>query len=690
MRIKIVAALFCALFLQACQSMTTARDPYLWLEEVEGERALDWVRAQNARSLAQLEADPRFQPLQSAALTIAESQDRLPLGAVRDGYYYNFWQDAQNVRGLWRRAPLASFAAGAPTWETLLDLDALSTAENANWVWKGAECEAGGRRCMISLSNGGLDATTWREFDLATRSFAANGFQLPEAKSSLVWRDSDTLLIASDWGEGTLTESGYPFIVKVWRRGTPLAEAQEILRGAASDVGVFVGSFEDVDGRHVEVAIQAVTFFESAIWILGEGAPLRVSLPAKSTLQALHKGQLVATLEEAWEGFPQGALISLPLSEAGERHPSASLLYAPGARDSIEEVTATRDAILVAGYENVRGRILRFAFDGRAWMESQIALPPNGAVGFAGAASSESQAFALFTNYLTPDTLYSLNARTGAAAPIRALPAQFDSSGLVVEQFEATSRDGTRVPYFLIRRQDVIYNGANPTLLYGYGGFQISMLPEYLPFVGKMWLERGGVYVVANIRGGGEFGPAWHQAGLRTNRQVVYDDFIAVSEDLIRRDITSARRLGIMGGSNGGLLMGVMLTQRPELFRAAVVQVPLLDMLRYDQLLAGASWVDEYGSPANPEERAWLEQMSPYQNLRAHPNFPVPFFVTSTKDDRVHPGHARKYAARMEALGMPFLYYENIDGGHSAAANLREAARRRALEFTYLSQRLID
>jgi prolyl oligopeptidase len=317
-------------------------------------------------------------------------------------------------------------------------------------------------------------------------------------------------------------------------------------------------------------------------------------------------------------------------------------------------------------------------------------MPPNGSVGFAGADPKDSTAFAVFEDYLTPDTLYALDTRNGTASVVRSLPAQFDAQGMVVEQFEARSSDGARIPYFVVRRRDALMNGANPTLLYGYGGFQVSLLPSYNPFVGKMWLERGGIYVVANIRGGGEFGPAWHQAGLRTRRQVIFDDFIAVAEDLVDRNITSPRKLGIMGGSNGGLLMGVMLTQRPELFRAAVVQVPLLDMLRYDRLLAGASWVDEYGSPSNEAERRWLARMSPYQNLRRRPQFPMPFFVTSTKDDRVHPGHARKYAARMEAYDMPFLYYENIDGGHSAAANQREVARRRALEFTYLSQRLID
>ncbi len=692
----LIAALAGLLILPSCATLTMSpsADPYLWLEDVLGERALTWVRAQNARSLPVLENDARYAALHAQALAIAENRDRLPLGEVRDGFYYNFWQDDTHVRGIWRRSPLADFARGAPRWETLLDLDALAQAESANWVWKGVECAPNNARCMISLSNGGGDATTWREFDVASRSFVQGGFVVPEAKSSLVWRDNDTLIVGTNWGEGTMTESGYAFILREWRRGTPLSEARELIRGQRTDVGVFAGAFEDETGARTLMAIEADTFFESTHWILGGAAPQRVSLPPRATARGVHKGQLIATLEQPWtigaQTFPAGALIAVALEDASAAAPRVQLLYGPGPRESIESVVITRDAVLVAGYRNVRGRALRFAFDGRAWVESELPLPANGAINFAGADPTESAAFAVFEDYLTPDTLYALDARAGGARAIQSLPSFFNAQGLVSEQFEATSRDGTRVPYVVVRRADAPLNGQTPTLLYGYGGFQISMTPVYNPFVGRLWLERGGAYVVANIRGGGEFGPAWHQVGLRTNRQVVYDDFIAVAEDLIARNVTTPRRLGIMGGSNGGLLMGVMLTQRPELFRAAVVQVPLLDMLRFDRLLAGASWVDEYGSPANPEDRRWLTQMSPYQNLRRRADFPTPFFVTSTRDDRVHPGHARKYAARMEELGMPFLYYENTDGGHSAAANLREAARRRALEMTYLMQRLMD
>ncbi len=694
------AAVLGALVLGSCSTltaMTSESDPYLWLEDIEGDRALTWVREQNARSLAVLEGDARYEQLRADALAIANNRDRMPTGAVRDGHYYNFWQDEVHVRGIWRRSPLAAYASGAPQWETILDVDALARTENANWVYKGADCLDGTTRCMISLSDGGKDASTWREYDIERRAFVEGGFVVPEAKSSVAWLDADTLLVGTDWGEGALTESGYAFILKRWSRGTPLGGATEIIRGQNTDVGVFASVLEDVDRVRVPIAVEADTFFESAYWRLDRSAPQRITLPPKSTIQGLYKGHLIATLEQAWSPqgatarvIPTGSLIAINLDAATGPTPDVTVLHSPNERQSIEGVSITRDAILVAGYENVRGRLLRFAYDGRAWVEGQVDLPTTGSISFAGASPTEQAAFAIYEDYLTPDTLYALDERATRARAIRSLPPLFDASQFVAEQFEATSRDGTRVPYFVLRRRDLQFNGQNPTLLWAYGGFQVSYTPTYNPFVGKLWLERGGVYVLANIRGGGEFGPSWHQAGLRTNRQVIYDDFFAVEQDLVARGITSPRRLGIMGGSNGGLLMGVMLNQHPEMINAAVVQVPLLDMLRFDQLLAGASWVDEYGSPSDRRERRFLRSISPYQNLRARPDFPLPFVLTSTKDDRVHPGHARKYVARMIELGMPVLYYENIDGGHAAAANQNEVARRRALEYSYLMQRLME
>ncbi|MES1202068.1 MAG: prolyl oligopeptidase family serine peptidase, partial [Pseudomonadota bacterium] len=621
MRLHLAAAL-AALILGSCNTtshMTQAEtpaptpaaaapaaDPYLWLEDVEGDRALTWVRAQNARSLPVLENDPRYAGLHADALAIANSHDRLPLGSIREGYLYNFWQDDTHVRGIWRRSPLADYARGAPHWETLLDIDALATTESANWVFKGVDCMPRSTRCMVELSNGGKDAAVWREYDIGTKSFVANGFATPEAKANLEWEDADTLLVATDWGaengQPTVTESGYPMVIKRWRRGTALASATEVVRGTHSDVGIGVGALEDVDGSRVLFASNAVTFFEHDQYLIHGAQVQRVAVPRKANITGLFKGQLLLTLDEAWGDKPQGALISLPLAQAATQGAPTTLIFAPGPRESIEQIEVTHDAVLVAGYQNVRGRVLRFALDGHGWTRTSVALPENGAVGFAGASPRECLAFAVFEDFLTPSTLYALEAHATTARAVKSLPAMFDASPYVTEQFEATSRDGTRVPYFVVHRRDMPLNGQNPTLLYAYGGFQVSETPSYVANVGKLWLDHGGTYVLANIRGGGEFGPAWHEAGLKTHRQVVYDDFYAVEQDLVTRQITSPRRLGMMGGSNGGLLMGVMLNQHPEMVHAAVVQVPLLDMLRYDQLLAGASWVDEYGSPSVPEE----------------------------------------------------------------------------------------
>jgi prolyl oligopeptidase len=689
-----LAAAAIAAFSAACATMIPSpRDPYDYMEVVEGQKALDWVRAQNARSLAHLEADPRYADMHAQALAIVNNKDRLPLGGVRDGYVYNFWQDEIHVRGIWRRAPLASYRAGVPAWDVLLDIDALAAKENANWVFAGAQClEGDDRRCLIKLSNGGKDAKIAREYDATKKAFVEGGFALPEAKFDVVWKDTDTLLIATDWGADTLTESGYPFVIKELKRGERLDAAREILRGKKTDVAAAPGMIEG-DGVRLPIAVIADTFFTSTTYRLDRSAPEKITLPPRASLRGLHKGQLVFTIEEDWtiggKSFESGSLLSMKLGDTALPAPAISVIYAPDARESIEDVGVAKDAVLVSATRNVVGRLVRFTFEGDAWKQSEIALP-GGTVSLVSTSPRSSVAFALAEDPLKPQTLYDIEAQSGVAKAIRALPALFNAEGLSVQQFEATSTDGVKIPYFVVGKPEVLAKGEAPTLLYGYGGFQVSMHPNYAPVMGKLWLEAGGVYVLANIRGGGEFGPDWHQAGLKTKRQIIYDDFIAIAQDLIARKITSPRRLGIQGGSNGGLLMGVMLTQRPELFRAAVVQVPLLDMLRYDQLLAGASWVDEYGSPAVPEERAWLEKMSPYQNLKKRADLPEPLFVTSTKDDRVHPGHARKYAAKMEQLGLPFLYYENTDGGHAASANLKERAKRQALEFTYLKRKLMD
>ena len=683
-----------------------AEDPFLWLEEVEGEAALAWVRGQNERSLETLTSHPKYEGFLADATDIATSNERIPYASVRAGMAYNFWQDDTNVRGLWRRATLDSYRTEDPEWETVLDFDALAEAEDANWVYKGANCfdprDGEATVCMVSLSNGGKDAVETREFDLSTKSFVEGGFATPEAKQGQSWAGRDTLLVATDWGAdgSTLTESGYPYVVKRWTRGTALEEAETLYTGDVTDVGVWPFTLELEDGRILQGAVEADTFFTSKFWWFPEegGEPVQWPIPPKSTPQGVHDGQLLVTLEQDWQpegqaSFKSGDLVAFDIEAFLDSRelPTVGLVFRPNDRQAVNGVAISKSAALLSINENVTAQILRLGrTDEGGWSTSSIPLPGQGQARIAFADEHEDEVFLNYEGFLTPDSLLEWDVASGEVSSLKSLPAKFDTEGLVVHQHFATSADGTEIPYFVVRKEELEMDGSTPTLLYGYGGFQISLNPSYSATVGRLWLEEGGAYVLANIRGGGEFGPDWHQAGLKLNRQRIYDDFIAVGEAVVDKGLTSPDKLGIMGGSNGGLLMGVMLNQRPDLWDAVVVQVPLLDMLRYHLLLAGASWVDEYGSPDVPEERAFLETISPYQNFDATKDYPVPFFVTSTKDDRVHPGHARKMAALFEASELPFYYYENIDGGHSAAANQVERAKRSALEFTYLTKTLVD
>ncbi len=678
-----------------------ATDPYLWLEEVDGDRAMAWVNEHNTRSLGVLQGDPRYEPLHQQALEIVQSRDRIPNpGFNHAGSIDNFWQDAEHVRGLWRTTSLDSYRSAAPVWETILDFDTLSAAEGKNWVYKGATClPPGETRCLVSLSDGGKDAVTIREFDRTSRTFVTDGFVLPESKGGASWIDADTLLVSRDFGPGSLTSSGYPMIVKRLRRGQTLDRAETVFTGQPDDVSVSGYTLRDADGVAQATLInRGISFYEGETWRLNaDGTTTKLELPAKSDIEALVQGQLVITTKQDWtapsgQTFKSGDVLAWTL-DAWLADPAtpARLIIRPGPREAIEGMTATRNRLVVALFENVRGGVYVYEPNANGdWARTRLDLPQNVTVGVGSASEIDDRLFVSVAGYLNPSSLWLADAATGAVDQVKTLPAKFDATGMTVDQFEARSADGTMIPYFVVHRDAMATDGSNPTLLYGYGGFQNSLLPGYSATVGKLWLERGGVYVIANTRGGGEFGPNWHDAALQENRQRAHEDFQAVALDLIARDITSQPKLGIMGGSQGGLFMGAMLTQRPDLINAAVIQVPLFDMLRFNKLLAGASWQGEYGNPDIPAERAWIQAYSPYQNLRAGQPYPEVFIHTSTKDDRVHPGHARKAAARLEELGYPVLFYENTDGGHAAGANLRETARRIALEYTYLTRRLMD
>jgi len=678
-------------------------EEHLWLEEVEGNEALAWVRKQNERSLEILQADPRYDAFEAAAQEILTSKERIPYGRIRGDFVYNFWQDEHSIRGLWRRSTLASYRTGNPGWETVLDIDRLAEEEGENWVYKGASCyrddDTGRYYCLVSLSEGGKDAVVKREFDLEAGEFVEGGFITPEAKQSSAWVDRDTLLIGTDWGAGSLTESGYPRILKRWKRGTLLDEAEPVIEVDTTDVSVWPFTLEMDDGRVLSCAEESHTFFTATFWWMpeGEDEPVAFPFPPKVEIEELYRDWLLLAVKQEWkpEGqemeFRNGDLAAIRLTDFLETRklPEVHLVFRPDETQAVNRVSVAKGAALLSINENVSSRLLRIEPGDEEWTREEVELGGNGQLGVVFSDRDEETVFLNYEDFLTPDSLWSYASASRELERLKSLPPKFDASGLEVTQRFASSSDGTRIPYYVVGPEGRQNDGTAPTLLYAYGGFQISLRPRYSGITGRLWLEQGGVYVLANIRGGGEFGPAWHQAGLKTNRQRVYDDFIAVAEDLVARNLTSPERLGIMGGSNGGLLMGVMLNQRPDLWNAAVVQVPLLDMLRYHLLLAGHSWIDEYGSPEVPEERAFLEKISPYHNFDPGREYPVPFFVTSTKDDRVHPAHARKMAILFEESGKPFYYYENIDGGHSAAANQNERAKRAALEYIYLARQLM-
>ncbi len=667
-------------------------DSHRWLEEVEGDRALEWVRRQNAESTAQITNAPAFESLRRRLLAILDSRERIPHAEKRGEYLYNFWRDESHARGLFRRTTLEEYRRDHPAWETVIDLDQLASAESENWVWKGHHpLWPDYDRTLILLSRGGADAVVAREFDLRTKSFVPGGFTMPEAKIKVSWRHRDALYVGTDFGPGSLTRSGYPRLVKEWRRGTPLSDATLVFAAQEGDVGAGATVVHD-RGFVYELVERDITFFSNETFLRQGDQWRRIEKPDDATVSTF-ADQLLITLRSDWavggRTYPAGALLAAGFKGFLDGNRRFDVLFEPGPRQSLADVTGTRRWLIVNQLENVRSRLYCLERAGDGWRRKPLDAPVLGQVAARGIDPDQSDDYWMTaTDFLTPSSLFMGTVDQGSPVKLKSLPEFFAVPDGQIDQFEAVSKDGTRVPYFQVSRRNIPLDSAQPTLLYGYGGFEIPMLPAYNAMAGAAWLERGGVYVLANIRGGGEFGPSWHQAALKANRQRAYDDFIAVAEDLIRRKITSTRRLGIMGGSNGGLLMGNMLVQRPDLFGAIVCQVPLLDMRRYHKLLAGASWIGEYGNPDQPEEWAFLQKYSPYHQVRAGAAYPPVLFTSSTRDDRVHPAHARKMVARMKSQGHPALYYENIEGGHGAAADNRQAAFMSALAYRFLAQQL--
>ena len=675
-------------------------DNYQWLEDVSGNRSMAWVNAENQRTAKLLEADSRYPDLAAKALKLLESPDRIAAPEFHGDSVYNLWQDDHHVHGILRRTTVAGYLATNPQWRTVVDYDSLSKRDNEKWVGNGLRClYPGNSLCLVSLSSGGEDAETLREFDLRTRKFVRNGFALSRSKQDVVWVDRDTLLVTRDWGSGAMTQSGYPFIMKLWKRGQSLDEAREVYRGKESDVDTIAKTLDDSHGHHAILLIRDVDYFKCEVALLSTDGPQIIALPGKIDIGDLLNNQMIVTLNEDWKPqgsktvYPQGSVVALDL-DAIKRDPihlKPTIVFPASPQEFVQSATVTKNHLLLTTLDHVQGRAYVCARDaGNTWTYRRLPVPDNLSVSVVSASISSDKFFLSLTGFITPSTLMLGDAGTGRLKIAKTLPPQFDASDLVVEQMEAGSSDKTKIPYFMVHRKDIRYDGSNPTLLYAYGGFQSSQTPGYNGKIGKLWIERGGVYVVANIRGGGEFGPSWHDAGLKTNRQLIFDDFAAVGKDLVTRKITSPRRLGIYGRSNGGLLMGVEFTQHPEMWNAVVIQVPVLDLLRFEQIAAGASWVGEYGSVSNPNERKFLASISPYNQLDSSTHYPEPLILTTTTDDRVGPAHARKFAARLEEFHKPFLYQESVEGGHGPGADLGQQAKTWATMYTYLSRKLMD
>ncbi len=686
--IRLTAAALALAALAGPVAAQPVEDPFQWLEDVQGEKPLAWAREHNAKTLAVLEARPEYKPIYARTLEILDSKDKIPKPELLGETVYNFWKDDVHERGIWRRTTLASYRTAAPQWETVLDVDALAKADGRPWVFHGATCLAPAyERCMVSLSPGGSDASVQREFDTTTKAFVPAGFVLPEAKSFIAWRDEDTLWLGTDFGAGSLTSSGYPRIVKLWKRGTPMSAARTVFESRTEDVAS-VGRTEILsDGRYDLISRTPAFFREETFLLLGDRL-VRLDLPEDARPRLFFRDRLLFSLRSDWtiggKTYREGSLLASTVDDLLGGVRRFDVLFEPSARVSLGGVDRTRDRVVLQTLDNVRSRLTALApnADG-GWTRSEIPTPGIGSAELTAASDQSESFFFTYEDFTTPKSLWL--AEAGAVpVQVKTMPAFFDAKGMTTEQLEATSKDGTKIPYFVVRPKGVKSDGTAPTLLYAYGGFEVSEVPSYSGIVGSAWLSRGGVYVLANIRGGGEFGPAWHKAAVKEQHIHNFEDFSAVARDLVARKITSARHLGIMGGSQGGLLVGGTFALYPDLFHAVVAQVPLADMRRFSHLLAGASWMAEYGDPDKPEDWAYIQTWSPYHLVQSDAKYPTPFYWTNTRDDRVHPAHARKMVAKLEAQGHPVYYFENTEGGHGSGAVNKQTAQVTALEYAYL------
>ena len=668
-------------------------DPYLWLEEVEGKKSLAWVEEQNEETFTRYTKSNAFKEKYERIKKELNDDERIPSAYYQNGEMYNFWRDEKNVRGVWRKTSFKSYLKDEPIWEDILDIDQLANDEGINWLYKGADCLAPEyKRCLIRLSDGGTDAVTIREFDLEEKKFVKDGFNTYPSKQNASWVNEDQILIGADFGEGSMNESGYPMQVKLWNRGESLEEAKIFFSGSYEKIFNFPFVSIRPDGKYYGI-IEGPTFFSEVLHLFDGEKLIKINLPQMIDIHGFFNESLILSIEEDWEIFKSGSLLEINVNSLLANSIDESdvkIIFEPDGQRFISGVSIGKHQLMVSMLENVNGIITRFLKKDDRWDSKDIEGFQNSTMNIYGQDVWSDNSFISVSNFLEPSSIY--HASDGADyKKIKSRKNSIDPEKYRVEQNFVSSADGTSIPYFLISRKGINLDAKNPTILYGYGGFQISKPPSYLGgSIAEYWLNSGGVYVVSNIRGGGEYGPAWHQSALKENRQRAYDDFIAIAIDLIEKGITSKDHLGIEGRSNGGLLVGATFTQRPDLFNAVICGVPLLDMYRYDKLLAGASWVDEYGDPDNPEEWEFIRKYSPYQNLKKGTEYPEVFFYTSTKDDRVHPGHARKMAKKMTDMGSPIVYYENTEGGHAGTSNIDQFSFLLALQLAYLEDKLMN
>lgn len=697
-------AFIAATIMTGCSSTPKSEhqaDPYVWLETLDSPEAKAWVEARNKVSRERLEGDARYAPLKGEVKKILAAKDRIVWPSQRGKWIRNFWQDEKHIRGIWRQTTFEEYAKAEPRWTTLLDIDALNKAENKSWVFAGSNClPPEHTRCLVRLSDGGKDKAIMREFDTVSRTFIKGGFELPEAKSRYDWIDKDTLFLQTDFGEGSLTVSGYPRHVRIWRRGQAFKDATLVFEGKTEDVSVSAYRNLETISKNSFIG-RYPNFYEQESFWYKNGQLIKLPIPSTAEVTGDIDDFIFFSLRHDWQTggktYPAGALLSLPLASvkaqtAAYEPEGLETVFEPDNETAFAGFSVSKNYLYLSILRNVRTEIYQLERKNGAWARAKLPFPEGGRPALVDTASDSDRIFASFEDFGVPTSLY---VGEGASARqelklLKSLPPRFDASGVTTEQHFATSRDGTKVPYFVVRKRGRALDGNSPAILYGYGGFENAMTPSYMQVLGKTWVEKGGVYVLANIRGGGEYGPRWHKAALKENRQRAYDDFAAIAQDLFVRKITSPRRLGIWGASNGGLLTGVSMTQNPSLYRAVIVEAALLDMLRYTKLPPGASWIGEYGDPDKPEEAAFIRKYSPYQNIKKDAQYPLAFFYSSTFDDRVHPGHTRKMVARMEELGHKALMFERTEGGHGGAADLDQRAEKTALSTIYLYQMLMD